>query len=210
MLENRRLTTLLLIRHAQTVLNKEQRYQGHMDTPLSDVGAQQARRLAERLAGESIAAIYSSDLARCLDTAAPVASVLGLSVSPLATLREASYGRWEGMTFAAVREAFPDLATARDRDPFGFAPPAGESLGAAHARVHRALEEIAALHPRETVLVITHRGPLRMFVAGILAVPNERALDLRFDNASLSICESFPRASTIVTLNDTCHLRGLL
>lgn len=203
------LTTLLLTRHGQTIWNSELRYQGQTDTELSDLGREQAARLAERFGQEKISAIYSSDLKRCVDTAAVLAAELGLRVSLTASLREAGYGRWEGMTYAEVRASYPDLVGQRRADVVTFIPPGGESLGQTHARVLDFLHSVAEAHPAEAVLVVTHGGPLRMFVAGVLGMPLAGALRLRVDNCSLTVCEGFPRAPTIRTLNDTCHLRGL-
>jgi alpha-ribazole phosphatase len=101
------------------------------------------------------------------------------------------------------------LVAKRHEDAVGFIPPAGESLGQTHARVLRFLEGVAAEHPRDTVLIVTHGGPLRMVVAGLLGMPLAAAFRLRMDNCGLTVCESFPRSPTVATVNDTCHLRGL-
>ena len=203
------MTTLLLVRHGQTAWNHELRYQGQIDTALNHLGRAQAVRLAERLRGENIAAVYSSDLARSAETARIVASPHGLTPVLLPELREADYGEWQGLSYAEVHARYPDLVQARRTDVAGFAPPQGESLGQTHERARAAIENVAARHPRETVLVVTHGGPLRMLIAGILGMPANRAFALRLDNCGLTICESFPKSPTIATLNETCHLRGL-
>lgn len=203
------MTLLLLARHAQTAWNSELRYQGQLDTELNDLGYEQASRLAERLEGEAIEAIYSSDLRRCLETAKATAERKGLDVIATPALREAHYGAWQGMTYAEVRARYPELVAARHRDGVAFIPPDGESLGQAHARALAFLHAVAAEHPRAPVLVVTHGGPLRMLVAGLLGAPLGSAFHLRIDNCGLTVCESFPRSPTFATLNDTCHLRGL-
>ncbi len=203
------MTTLLLTRHGQTEWNNDLRYQGQEDTELSPLGRAQAECLAEHLRGEKIAAVYSSDLSRCRQTAAIVAAPHGLPPICLVDLREANYGEWQGLTYAEVRARYPELVLARRRDPLGFVPPRGESLGAMHERVRRAVVSIAERHPSETVLIVTHGGPLRMLVVGLLGMPAENFPRLRLDNCGLTICKSFPKSPVIVTLNEISHLRGL-
>src|SRR5437762_7069776 len=76
------LSRLILVRHGQTTWNAEQRIQGQLDADLSPVGWEQARRIARFLAAEPIAAIYASDLARALETAAVIAAEAGVPVQP--------------------------------------------------------------------------------------------------------------------------------
>lgn len=203
------MTTLLLVRHGQTEWNKDLRYQGQLDTPLSAYGRKQAELLADALASWSIAAVYTSDLSRARDTADIVASPHGLAPVPLSDLREASYGEWEGMTYADVRLQYPDLVAARRNDPVGFTPPGGESLGSTADRVVRSIRNIADRHPRENVLVVTHGGPLRMFLARLLEVPPRGTFRLRLDNCSLTIVQAFPRSPILALMNETWFLRGL-
>lgn len=146
-------TTILLVRHGQTDWNLERRVQGHSDRPLNETGLAQAAALVEELAGDRIDAVYSSDLARALDTARGVAAARGLRVQPLAELREKDFGTWEGHTDSEIRTRFPQALTG----PWGDAE-TSEQLA---ERVLEALRGIAAENPGGQVLVVTHGGPLR-------------------------------------------------
>lgn len=140
------MTTLLLVRHGETDWNADGRLQGHTDRPLSDHGRRQARQLAEELAGDAIAAIYSSDLARARETAEIAGERLGLPVKLDPDLREKDWGNWEGLT-----------AVERDRVEF-----VGESTEAHQERMLRALRRISDRHPDDgCVLVVTHGGSMR-------------------------------------------------
>ena len=148
------MTTLLLVRHGETDWNAEGRLQGHTDLPLNERGRRQAQSLAEELAGQEIAAVYSSDLARARQTAAVVAARLGLPVAVEADLREKNWGTWEGLT-AAERErvAYEGETTAEHRE-----------------RTLRAVRRIAGRHPGRRVAVVTHGGSLRRVQAAALGI----------------------------------------
>jgi probable phosphoglycerate mutase len=147
-------TTLLLVRHGETDWNAEGRLQGHTDRPLNDFGRRQAAQLAEELAGDGIAAVYASDLARARETAEIVAARLGLPVRLDPDLREKNWGTWEGLTPAE-----------RARIEF-----VGETTEAHRKRVLAALRRICARHPGERVLVVTHGGSLRRVQAAVLGM----------------------------------------
>ena len=100
---------LLLVRHAETDWNRERRYQGWRDTPLSESGRGQAEAVARLLAGERLAAVWSSPLARARDTAAAIAGPQDLPVREAAAFKEMRFGEWEGLTSAEVRARFPVL-----------------------------------------------------------------------------------------------------
>ena len=102
------MTRILLARHGETDWNRIGRWQGHADPPLNEAGREQAAALAERLAGDGIAAIYSSDLRRASATARTVGKQLGLAVVEDPALREIDVGSWSGLTRAEVAERFPE------------------------------------------------------------------------------------------------------
>jgi broad specificity phosphatase PhoE len=146
-------TTILLARHGETDWNAQRRVQGHSDTPLNDNGRAQALALAETLDGTELDAIYSSDLARALDTARLVAERRGLDVTVLPELRERHFGTWEGLTDTEILERFPDARSGSWGD--------GETKEEMRERVLAALQRIAGEHPGGRVLVVTHGGPVR-------------------------------------------------
>jgi broad specificity phosphatase PhoE len=145
-------TELLLVRHGETDWNAEGRLQGHTDRPLSDYGRDQARRLAEELAGEEFAAIYASDLARARETAEIVGARLGLPVTLDPELREKDWGTWEGLT--SMERVGVELV--------------GESTEQHQKRMLQALARIAAKHPDERVVVVTHGGSMRRVQTEVL------------------------------------------
>jgi probable phosphoglycerate mutase len=159
------MTTLLLARHGETDWNRDGRWQGHTDTPLNERGRDQARELAAQLAGEPIAAVYASDLARARETAEIVAASLGLEVRADPRLREIHFGGWEGLTTVEIEERFPDEVARWRADDGSNAFAGGETYAQMGERVVDALSEIAATHPGQAVLVILHGGPIRGLLA---------------------------------------------
>jgi probable phosphoglycerate mutase len=152
-------TTILLARHGETDWNLEGRFQGQLDPPLNETGRRQATALAAALAGDGVTAVYSSDLQRASETAAIVAARLELPVRPDRRLREIDVGAWSGLTRTEVEERFPaGYSRWRAGDLSGHGGETREELA---ARVHEAVLSIAAAHPDENVLVVTHGGAVR-------------------------------------------------
>ncbi len=158
---------LTLVRHGQTDANTGGIWHGSTDTALSPRGHEQAARLARAMAGRIEAvAIYSSDLARTRDTAAPIAAALGLELRTDARLREYDLGSWEGKTYRELHDTHR-LWDAIREDPH-FAPHGGETPLAVSTRFVGILEAISQGHPGERVIVVTHGGGLSMALGQIL------------------------------------------
>lgn len=188
--------------------------QGHADYPLSDLGVAQAGALAERLASFGITALYASPLLRAKTTADAVADAAGLTVVEDDRLQEYDVGEISGMTWAEVNERYPEIAREYREEP-GFPKfPGAESREGFAARVQSAVGEIAARHKdEEKVAVVTHGGPILVYVMESLGTPYSRPPRFRVDNTSIHTIEFSQRAGfperTIVGLNDVSHLASL-
>lgn len=153
-------TRILAIRHGQTAWNASARIQGHTDIELDALGQWQARQLAQALGHEELQAIYSSDLSRARDTAAPLAAAHGLPLGIDTGLRERAFGDFEGMSFEQIESRWPEQALAwRRRDP-GFGPQGGEVLRDFRERVVAALTRLALAHRGQCIALVTHGGVL--------------------------------------------------
>jgi probable phosphoglycerate mutase len=155
-------TTLLLARHGETDWNRDGRFQGHADTSLNTRGREQARALADELPDVDV--IYSSDLARSMETAEIVGERLGVEVRVDPRLRERSFGSWEGLTGIEIEQGSP-AAYARWRSGEGFGADDAETHEAFAARIEAFLADVLERHPGETVLVIAHGGSIRVIQA---------------------------------------------
>lgn len=164
------MTRILLARHGETEWNRLGRWQGHADPPLNDAGRRQAAELAEQLAGDGIAAIYSSDLARASQTARVVADRLGMKLVEDRGLREIDVGSWSGLTRAEVEQRFPEGYARWLGGEIGHD---GETREQFTQRVVAAVARIAARHHDATVLVVTHGGAIRALRRHAVGDPGE-------------------------------------
>lgn len=158
------MTEIWFIRHGETDWNRVRRLQGWKDIPMNAQGDAQAQRLATRLVRDAetqpFAALYSSDLGRTLATAQPASEQLGLRVRPEPGLRERCYGVLEGLEAHRLEElapaAYPVWAS---REVDGVIEGA-ETLRQFHSRVTSTVDDIAARHDGERILMVTHGGAL--------------------------------------------------
>lgn len=163
---------VLLARHGETNDNRPPlRFQGWRDTPLNEQGRDQARTLAEELAGQGIASIWSSDLSRARETAEIVAMRLDLDVRLDRRLREANRGRWEGRLFEDVARDEPELFAGWERAG-AWRFPEGESLLEQQDRVSACVEDVRAAGSFPAV-VVCHGGSIRV----MLCLTDPRGLD---------------------------------
>lgn len=203
------MTELVLIRHGETDMNRELRFQGQVDVALNATGLVQAQRLADRLAGEQAHAIYASDLLRARQTAEPIAG--GLSLAPLAEagLREQNFGRVDGMRVDDIQRDHPDAWAGWLRFDEDFAMPEGETTREFHARVMEAVQHLVEAHPDETVVIVTHGGVLDMIyrTARCLGLSGPRQSEI--PNAGLNRIRVREGSYDIVSWADTRHLADL-
>lgn len=164
------MTRVIMLRHGETLWNREGKMQGHADVELSEHGREQAREVAAELAQYAFDAVWSSPLSRAVETARTVASVQGLDVHVDARLGEINMGSWAGKTWAEVTKAHPEwVERLRAGEDFRRSE-SGETAEEMARRGTRALHDIAAQHPDQTVLVATHGFFTRVTVASLLGL----------------------------------------
>jgi broad specificity phosphatase PhoE len=201
---------LLLVRHGVTDWNREGRFQGHKDPPLSDQGRNEARLLAERLSADPSLGprrIVTSSLGRARQTAEVVARALGAPIADDPRLIELGQGAWEGRTHADLAEHDAERYAAWRRSRGEGEPPDGEPLADARARVADALADLLRADPWPAC-VVSHGGTLRLAAAQLLRLEGRRPWALDLDNASLSVLVEAGAAWRIERWNDTRHILG--
>ena len=201
------MTLLLLVRHAATDVTGK-RLTGQLPGfHLSEEGHRQADHAAERLRALPVAAVYSSPLERCRETAGPLARAKGLPVTTVPELLDVGYGRWSGRPLAALyrTKLWRQLVHA----PSAVRFPEGETLGEVQRRAVTALDAIAARHPKRVVAVFTHADVVRLALAHYAGVHIDLFQRLVVSPASVSAVALGERVPRIVRLNDTGTLSDL-
>jgi len=191
-------TRLILIRHARTELHG--RFCGHLDPPLSRAGENEVLGIAERLASLRPAHIWSSDLLRAMQTAAPVSERFGLSFDTSAALREMNFGEWEGLSWKEIETRFPADALAWSRSFPHHRPPGGESFSDFRQRVITELHRLANATEKHA-LVFTHAGFIRAAVIWVLGIPDHRILRVGLDHGSATVIEKTGKHWMVAALN---------
>ncbi|MGW5693414.1 bifunctional RNase H/acid phosphatase [Streptomyces asiaticus] len=203
--------TFVLLRHGETPLTPEKRFSGSggTDPALSDVGRHQAERVAAALAARgTIQAVVASPLRRCRETAEVVARRLGLDVRVEEGLRETDFGAWEGLTFAEVKERYPDDLDAWLASTEVAPTGGGESFAAVTHRVALARDKLIARYPGRTVLLVTHVTPIKTLVRLALGAPPESLFRMELSAASLTAVAYYGDGNaSLRLLNETAHLR---
>ena len=201
------LTRLLLVRHGATTATEEDRFSGSSGAELSEEGRRQAARLGERLARDTITAIYTSPQSRAMDTARIIAGHCGRDAIARDGLREIGHGHWEGLKRAEVEHTFAAEYAAWEVDPFTFAPEGGESGVAVLARVLPVVRQIVLDHAGGRVVVVSHKATLRLIISSVLGF-DPRAYRDRLDQspACLNVVDfKAPDRARLMLFNDTSH-----
>jgi probable phosphoglycerate mutase len=199
-------TELIVLRHGETAWNAEGRIQGHLDSPLNEEGLAQALLVGDRLARESFAQLYSSDLGRALQTAQPIADHSGRPVFADTRLRERNLGLFQGHTGAQCERRWPKhYARFRSRDP-DHVVPGGESARQLYERVSDMFTALAREHAGKRLVVVTHGGVLDALYRFVRGLPLEQPRDFPIYNASFNVVQLSGARWSIERWGDISHL----
>jgi broad specificity phosphatase PhoE len=205
------LATLYIVRHAQCQSNPPNVIQGQIDSPLTELGWQQAQAIAHRLSSESFSAAYSSDLSRARNTAELIAQRHSMPVITTPLLRECCLGAAQGLTEAEFAALYPEDYKKWKSDPINNRPPGAERFEQVIDRCAEFLSQVRETHSlKENVLVVAHMGSISGLICAALELPLHCYFAIEVANASLSILKvQTGEKPALVLLNDTCHLAGL-
>jgi len=203
-------THVLLIRHGQSEGNAERRFGGHTATPLSPRGRKQAQATAQALKDDQLTAIYSSDLARAVETARPLARLTGLPIDTTEAFRERSVGVMEGLTFEDAAQRHPEEYAALLRRDFEHVLSGGESYRQLLDRARNKLDEVIEQHKGGRIAVFSHTGTIcimALHLMGALDAPELKPVWISSANCGITRFElradGFVR---VLAVNDTRHL----
>ena len=196
---------VILVRHGETDWNRNARFQGQTDVPLSETGKMQAEKVGERLADEHISALYSSDLSRAYETAQTIARSHNLEVRQDPALREINFGLWEGMSRDIIVGEHKDLYQQWLENPMETRTPDGENFFEVQQRALHSLRKIAESHQDETVVVVAHGGLIKAVICEYL---DGGFWEFPQGNTAVNILEYHNDQFRFISLNDLSHLEG--
>lgn len=199
---------LIVVRHGETEWNRNRRAQGRSDVALNDIGRQQARHTAERLARMRLDGVYASPLSRAYETGKIIADCCNIPIETADALAEMDMGKWEGLTFPEIKDAYPEHeAVWATRPDHSHLPGSAESTLDTMERVQRWAENLYTQSSEGAYVVVTHTWPAKLLVMGALHVELRYIHSLRLDNASISIVERNEVGWVLRLANDISHLR---
>jgi broad specificity phosphatase PhoE len=203
-------TRLLVIRHGQSTWNVEGRWQGQIDTPLSEQGIGQAEALASWLTQHypGVGAVYASPLQRAAITAQIVAAPFGLTVQYEERLKEQHLGAFQGLTVSEMLDRYPEAYAEMQQGTLDFRFPDGESRREVYERAYAVMQDIAAAHPDQTSAVVTHAGMKRMILRRLAGDEGSKTVTT-LGNTSLTVLEhdaDAPHGWRIALAGSIAHL----
>jgi alpha-ribazole phosphatase len=186
------MTGLIFIRHAETDMAGT--FCGQSDPPINSKGRIQTAEMISRLGSEPFHAIYSSDLRRAAETAAPLAQVFVVPVIMTERLREIHFGDWEGLKWNEIEQRDAACARRWTTDFPSVTAPNGESFAHFEQRVLEEMDHLLYLAKNKRIAVVTHGGVMRVVLRTLLGYSEEQAWDL-----TKTYCSSFVCSGVIAT-----------
>ncbi len=197
------MTKLILVRHALTVDNQNNRLSGHIDSVVSEIGKKQIDRLTSYLEKIDIDKIYTTTSSRTKDTIKKIAKLKKIDIIEKETLKEISFGDFEGITFDEIRSNYPEQFQDMIDKGYEYKYPNGESLIDSYNRVANEISEIIFDNKDKTILICSHGGTIRNIITYLISNSYEYHWNFKIDNASITILEVENGFTVIDTMNNT-------
>jgi probable phosphoglycerate mutase len=195
---------IYLVRHGESTGNKQNRFMGWSDHPLSVVGQQQADAAANRFAALGPMPVVCSDLLRARQTAGAIAANWETDIITDSRWREVNFGDFDDKPWVDFSND-AELSAMMGRDPINTVWPQGESSAMMADRVVSAFLELCR-GTDEKICVVSHGGPIHAVVAHCLRIPPERYWVLTFNHTGITHIKVSESWTTVITVNDTGHL----
>ncbi len=199
----------VVIRHGETIWNKERRYQGSLDTSLTAKGKKQIQRFVSEISKFQPDIIFSSHLGRAIESANILCKPLGKKPKIDARLGELGFGAWEGKT-AAELMAQKDPAYLQWYKGKVVTPKGGESLRSFQKRINSFIRYCEKNFDNKKIIIVTHGGAIRMFLSEFLDIPHPRLFQFRVDPGSITVIGKYQHSSQLILLNSPTPMKGIV
>jgi broad specificity phosphatase PhoE len=195
-------TTIWLARAGQSVLNKQRRFMGQSDSPLTAYGELQAQALVAGLRRQRITQVYSAPQSAILTSATEIATARECVVGHVPMWADQAMGAWQGLTWREASQQFPQDTIARMRDPLHAPPPGGESLAQVAARIIAAWHGLLQVAAGERVVVVTQALPIQLVLCYLLQQPLTNHWMWRSEHGSLTGIDLYNGTPIVRCVND--------
>ena len=203
-------TNVFFTRHGETVWNTKKLMQGWKDSPLTNRGMKQAQQLSQRLSGVPLNAIYSSTSNRAIDTAEIIKRDRPCDVIKMESLRELSFGIWEGKTFEENQKEYPDEWLSFWETPHLFSYDEVEPFVKVQERMINVVKDIVKAHPYENICIVTHSIALKLLINHFEEIPLEKLWSSpAIPSTSLTMAKVSYDSHKILYKYDTSHMTGI-
>ncbi len=193
-------TRIHLIRHGEVEGHEQKRYNGQADVAVTPKGNAQLGMLQLRMQKLPIAAVYTSDLGRCVEGARLLAAGYDQEPIPEKKLRELDAGKWERMAWNDIQEKYPQEWQARLGDIVNVPMPGGENLLDLAGRVRPVIKKIVKKHMGEEIIVVAHGGVNRVILLDAIGAPLESLFSIEQDFGCLNSIDYYKDGNTVVRL----------
>ncbi len=196
---------LILVRHGETIWNREKKIQGSSDIGLSERGAEQVQKLALSLRDENIEAIVSSPLKRAYETARAIGAFHAVPVHVEDDLKELHTGDLEGLTMPEVSARFPAFLAKWRSDRTSLILPNGESLAELQTRTWQVIERI--IGTARNTAVVSHNFALAAILCKLQNLDISSTTRMHLSVASKTLVDIQNGTVVVSSFNDTTHLK---
>jgi len=201
------MTKVLLIRHGETHFNIQKRFQGFMDSPLTEKGIAQAKLLSERLKNTHIDVIYTSSLGRAVETAALIKGDKDIKIIENDNLREMNLDRMEGYTTDELMISHKEQYHNFWNDPDKFIPDGGETFEELRERISKEISKIVKKHRGQTIAIVSHTVAIKSYIGYIDNLPIAQLWNPPFlHQTSLTVIDYEEGKGSISMYADISHL----
>lgn len=197
------MTKLILVRHALTTDNQNNRLSGHIDSQVSEIGKKQIEQLTRYLEDIKIDSIYTTTSSRTKDTVKEISKIKDIQIKEKENLKEISFGDFEGITFEDIKKSYPNEFQDMIDKGYEYKYPNGESLIDSYNRVANEISNILSEEKDKTVLICSHGGTIRNIITYLISNSYKYHWNFKIDNASVTILEIDNGFTVINTMNNT-------
>jgi broad specificity phosphatase PhoE len=200
------MTEIVLVRHGETESNRQGLFRGRLDVPLNKTGRDQAASVARALTAEPVAAVFTSPLARAVETAGAIAREHGLEPVADESFNNIDLGRWQGRVKVEVEREEPELWRLWMSDPDRWGVPGAESLAGVRERALRRTLELVPEFTDRRFVIVSHRSVLKLLAGALLGMADGYFWKFYLDNAGYSVLGRRGDGFVLLKWNEACHL----